>query len=258
MDSRLEIELAEVTKEFSYGGNGASSGVAHVGPITMEVKRGEFVALVGHSGCGKTTLLNLIGGLVTPTTGVIRINGKSIVGPQTTCGFVFQEFSLFPWRTAIQNVEFGLELRGATRSHSRMRAEEYLDLVKLRHVLNAYPGALSGGMKQRVAIARALAYEPSILLMDEPFGSLDAQTRDEMQEDLLKIWAATSKTIVFVTHSIREAVYLASRVVLMKSPQNKITKVFDVPLPYPRGLEAKVSPEMNAIVYAIHGELRRS
>jgi len=245
------IELQEVTKNFSRNGQSTN-----IGPVTLDIKKGEFVAIVGHSGCGKTTILNLISGLTKTDTGSIRINGELVDSPQKNCGFVFQEFSLFPWRTVIENVEFGLELRGIDRDKRRIRAGECLELVKLGHVLNSYPKELSGGMKQRVAIARALAYESSILLMDEPFGSLDAQTRDDMQEDLLNIWSETQKTIIFVTHSVREAVFLASRIFLMKTPHNTITKIFNIPQPYPRGIDDKVSIETNELVYNIHVELR--
>ncbi len=253
-NSRVYIDLVNVTKIYP-SKDGERIGVSN---INMTVQKDELVAVVGHSGCGKTTLLNLVSGIIGPTSGVVKIDGVGIVEPQSNCGFVFQEFSLFPWRTVIENVEFGLEIRGINGVERRKTATEYLELVGLLNVNNSYPDVLSGGMKQRVAIARALAYNPSILLMDEPFGALDSQTREEMQEELLKIWNETHKTIIFVTHSIREAVFLAKRVYLMKLPQNTIHRIYDVPLAYPRDLKTKISKEMNELVFDIATELKSS
>lgn len=246
-----QIEILHAAKLYS----SIRGEVVGVADINMSVRRGEFIAVVGHSGCGKTTLLNLISGLIRPTGGKVSIDGIPVDGVCRDCGFVFQEFSLFPWRTVIENVEFGLEIRNIDLEERKAIAEKYLKLVKLYDVRNAYPHELSGGMKQRVAIARALAYDPAILLMDEPFGALDAQTRDEMQDELLNIWSRTHKTIVFITHSIREAIFLANRVFLMKIPQNTIQKVYEVTLPYPRDLKTKVSKEMNDLVFEITREL---
>jgi NitT/TauT family transport system ATP-binding protein len=245
-EKEIHVEFDNAVQVFESRGR-----VAKIGPLTMSIKRGEIVTIVGHSGCGKTTLLNLIAGLIQPTEGTIKIDGKAVERPYSSCGYVFQEFSLFPWRTARQNVEFGLELRGIDRAKRHERALECLELVGLRTATNSYPRELSGGMKQRVAIARALAYESSILLMDEPFGSLDAQTREEMQIDLLDIWANTHKTIIFVTHSINEAVFLGSRVFIMTAPDNTIAATYEMPMGYPRGIETKSSAELNAVAYKI-------
>ncbi len=246
-----KIEVIRASKNYS----SVRGDVIGLADINMSVQKGEFVAVVGHSGCGKTTLLHLISGLAHPTSGTIRIDGVPADGIRKDCGFVFQEFSLFPWRTVIENVEFGLEVRGISSKEKTTIAQKYLELVKLYDARNSYIHELSGGMKQRVAIARALAYDPAILLMDEPFGSLDAQTRDKMQDELLNIWEKTHKTIVFVTHSIREAIFLANRIFLMKIPQNTIQKVYDVPLSYPRDLKTKTSKEMNELVFEIVKEL---
>lgn len=253
-NSTPHIEIINTSKFYS----SARGEVVGVADINMSVQEGELVAVVGHSGCGKTTLLHLISGLTRPTHGTIKIDGVPVESPRKDCGFVFQEFSLFPWRTVIENVQFGLEIRNVNGQKRKAIAEEYLELVKLSDVRNAYIRELSGGMKQRVAIARALAYKPAILLMDEPFGSLDSQTRGEMQDELLTIWATTHKTVVFVTHSIREAIFLANRVFLMKVPQNSIHKVYNVPMAYPRDLKTKISKEMNELVFEVATELKTS
>jgi NitT/TauT family transport system ATP-binding protein len=189
---------------------------------------------VGPSGCGKTTILRIIAGLEQPTSGVVLLDGKSIIAPSRDCGMVFQEFALLPWRTVLENIELGPEIQGVARETRRKVADHYLQLVGLRGFENKYPRELSGGMKQRVAIARSLANDPKVLLMDEPFGSLDAQTRNIMQEELLDIWSKTGKTIVFVTHSVDEAVYLADRVVLLTARPASVREIFEVRLPRPR------------------------
>ncbi|MDR2136721.1 MAG: ABC transporter ATP-binding protein, partial [Synergistaceae bacterium] len=183
--------------------------------INLEVGDGEFLAIVGPSGCGKSTLLDLLAGLNFPTEGTIRVNGKEIAGPALDRGFVMQGYALFPWRTVIRNVQIGLEIQKVSRRERARIAREYLDLVGLSGFENHYPCELSGGMQQRVAIARALACNPKILLMDEPFAAVDAQTRELLQEELLRIWEKTRKTVVFITHSIEEAVFLAERVAIM-------------------------------------------
>ena len=198
--------------------------------ITFDVPAGEFLALVGPSGCGKSTLLDLLGGLATPTSGRILVDGNPVTGPGLDRGVVFQQYALLPWRTALGNVEFGLEAKGLPRRHRAARAREFLHLVGLRGFADRYPHELSGGMKQRVAIARSLAFDPDILLMDEPFAALDAQTRDGLQDELLRIWQQTGKTIVFITHGIEEAVYLGQRVAVMTSRPGRIKQIVDVPI----------------------------
>jgi len=190
--------------------------VAGVDRASFDIEQSEFLCLVGPSGCGKSTLLNIIAGFLAPTGGEVRIGGKAVTGHGMDRGVVFQDFAqLFPWRTALGNVAFGLEMKGVPRHEREQIALQQLQLVKLEKFANAYPHHLSGGMQQRVAIARALAYNPAVLLMDEPFAALDALTRDDMQRLLADVWRGTRKTVVYVTHNVAEAVYLADRVVVM-------------------------------------------
>ncbi len=207
--------------------------------LNLLVKDDEFVCLLGPSGCGKTTVLRLIAGLEKPTSGELYENGSRITGPGPDRGMVFQEFALFPWRTVIKNVEFGLELRDLSKKERRKKALEYIDLVNLEGFEDSYPHELSGGMKQRVGIARALANEPDVLLMDEPFGSLDAQTRNIMQRELLRIWEKTSKTVIFVTHSVDEALFLSDRVIVLTARPASVKKEFKIDLPRPRDRAGK-------------------
>ena len=202
--------------------------------ISFQVSTGEFVSLVGPSGCGKTTLLRILGGLLEAEKGVVRIDGQVLTEPRQEIGFIFQNPTLMPWRTVLKNVTLPLEIRGANGDAQKNRALQLLDLVGLLGFENSYPHELSGGMQQRVAIARALVYEPSILLMDEPFGSLDAITRNQMNLELLRIWRATGKTIVMVTHTIQEAVFLADRVLVMSARPGHIRATIPVDLPRPR------------------------
>lgn len=248
--------LAEnITKIFKIKNNGRQNGSSQLlalNNVNLEVKKGEFLALVGPSGCGKSTFLDIVGGLTQPSGGRIYIDGKPINGPALDRGIVFQGYALFPWRTALENVEFGLEANGIPKSERSAIAKKYLSLVGLSTFEGRYPYELSGGMKQRVAIARALAYDPDILLMDEPFGALDAQTREILQVELLKIWEETHKTILFVTHSIDEAVFLADRVAVMTARPGVIKSIVNVDLPRPRlDEETKSSPEFAKVRYDI-------
>lgn len=197
--------------------------------INLEVRQGEFMVIVGPSGCGKSTLLDLLAGLTKPSSGQILLDGKVITGPNLDRGIVFQQYALFPWKTTLANVEFGLEAKGVGRKERRQIAQEYISLVGLSGFEQRFPHELSGGMKQRVAIARSLAYDPEVLLMDEPFAALDAQTRETLQSELLRIWEATKKTIIFITHGIEEAVYLGQRVAVMTSRPGRIKQVIDIP-----------------------------
>jgi NitT/TauT family transport system ATP-binding protein len=199
--------------------------------IDLDVAARELVCLLGPSGCGKSTLLNIVAGFLAPTTGRVLVDGTPVTGPGADRGVVFQEYVLFPWLTVTGNVEFGLTLTGAPAEVRRRTAARYVEMVGLRAHAEKFPVQLSGGMKQRVAIARALANSPSIILMDEPFGALDAQTREILQDELSKIQRVEHKTIIFVTHSIREAVYLGDRVVVMTSAPGRIKQVFDIKLP---------------------------
>jgi NitT/TauT family transport system ATP-binding protein len=196
--------------------------------VTLEIPAGEFLTLVGPSGCGKSTLLDLVAGLTTPTQGQVTLGGRAVDGPGLDRGVVFQQYALFPWRTARANIEFGLEEKKIPRRQRAERAREMLELVGLSAFGDRYPHELSGGMKQRVAIARSLAYEPEVLLMDEPYAALDAQTRETLQDDLLTIWRRTGTTILFITHAIDEAVYLGQRVAVMTSRPGRIKQVVPI------------------------------
>jgi NitT/TauT family transport system ATP-binding protein len=195
--------------------------------ISLEVREREFLALLGPSGCGKSTLLYLIGGFLPIETGKIVVHGKPVTGPGPDRGIVFQNFALFPWKTVRKNVLYGLERQGLPRQERDLRAQSFIDLVGLTGFEDSYPSHLSGGMKQRVAIARTLAFDPHMLLMDEPFGALDAQTRSLMQSELLAIWQKTRKTVMFVTHDVHEAVYLADRVAVMTARPGRIKTIVD-------------------------------
>lgn len=200
----------------------------------LEVENGEFVCILGPSGCGKTTLLRIVAGLEQLTSGSIKIGQKEITGPGSDRGMVFQEFGLFPWRNVKKNIEFGLEIKGVPAEKRAETSQRYVDLVGLKDFEMSHPKQLSGGMKQRVGIARALANDPAVLLMDEPFGALDAQTRNQMQMELLRIWKETKKTVLFVTHSVDEAVFLADRIVVMTARPGSIKDLWDIDLPRTR------------------------
>lgn len=216
----------------------STQDVVALSDVSLEIKPGRFVVLVGPSGCGKSTLLMMMAGLQQPTSGSITINGQPMPKPDPDrVGVVFQEASLFPWLTAEENAEFPLALRGVLKAERRQRAQDALKLVGLEGFGKRHPHELSGGMKQRVSIARGLVQDPPVLLMDEPFAALDEQTRMTMGDELLRIWAATGKTVVFVTHSLTEAVYLADEVVVMSARPGRIVDQLSVPLPRPRTYE---------------------
>jgi ABC-type nitrate/sulfonate/bicarbonate transport system ATPase subunit len=212
-----------------------SGSVPGVKGVSFDIEPSEFLCIVGPSGCGKSTLLNIIAGFLAPTGGEIKIGGKIITGHGMDRGVVFQDFAqLFPWRTALANVTFGLEMKGISRAEREKIALEQLRLVKLDKFVRSYPHHLSGGMQQRVAIARALAYNPAVLLMDEPFAALDALTRDEMQRLLAEVWRETKKTVIYVTHNVAEAVYLADRVVVMTPHPGTVKTEIPIRLARPR------------------------
>jgi NitT/TauT family transport system ATP-binding protein len=215
--------------------------------FNLDVARGEFVSIVGPSGCGKSTFLNILLGLIEPDDGQMQLNGTRITGPSQERAMVFQEFGLLPWRTVTANVELGLELKGISAERRLARANELIKLVGLNGFERHYPHELSGGMKQRVGLARALATEPEVLLMDEPFAALDAQTRDLIQAELLQIWERTEKTVLFVTHSIEEAAYLSDRVVVMTARPGRTKDILKIQLPRPRDYEMRLTPEFNEI-----------
>ena len=224
--------------------------------LSMEIKEGEFVCLVGHSGCGKTTLLNLIAGLLSPTSGQIRIDGRPVTGPGLDRNVIFQHYSLFPWLTAEKNVAFGLRQAQPeiSKKQALERARRFLKEVELESVKDKYPYQLSGGMQQRVAIARTLANDPDVVLMDEPFGALDAYTRIVLQKELLNIWEKHKKTILFVTHSVDEAIYLADRIILMSRDCGKILREDRVNLPR---LRDRSDPEYARLTKELLEELER-
>jgi len=225
------IELRGITYEYSTG----ERSVVALRDVSFGLGESEFLCVVGRSGCGKTTLLNIVAGFLTPTKGEIRIGGRAVTGRGLDRGIVFQDFAqLFPWRTAQRNVEFGLEMKGVSRAARAEAAQRFLTLVNLEGFAGAYPHELSGGMQQRVAIARALAYNPSVLLMDEPFAALDALTRDEMQGMLVNVWRETRKTVIYVTHNVAEAVYLADRIVVLTPHPGTLRAEIRVALPRPR------------------------
>jgi NitT/TauT family transport system ATP-binding protein len=216
--------------------------------LNIKVQKGEFFSIVGPSGCGKSTLLDLLIGLARPDEGELLIDGKPIRGPKLDCGIVLQGYALFPWRTARKNIEFGLQMKGIPRKQRREISDRYIKLVELEGFENHYPSELSGGMQQRVAIARVLAYDPEVLLMDEPFAAVDAQTRETMQDELLKIWAKTGKTIIFVTHSIEEAVGLSDRIAVLSRSPGTVREVVDVRLPRPRAIgDVRNTPDFRMI-----------
>jgi NitT/TauT family transport system ATP-binding protein len=226
-----KIRFEQVRKEFTVRGGAREPARRFVAleNVTLDVRSGEFLALVGPSGCGKSTLVDLVGGLTTPDGGSILVDGRPVDRPGRDRGVVFQQYALFPWRTAAQNIAFALEVAGVGRQERREKAREHLELVGLSAFADRYPHELSGGMKQRVAIARSLACDPQVLLMDEPFAALDAQTRETLQIELLRIWRSTGKTIVFITHGIDEAIVLGQRVAVMTARPGRIKHVFDIP-----------------------------
>lgn len=244
------IKIENVSVEFKRKGVTTTA----VKDINIEIAPGEFTALLGPSGCGKSTLLNVIGGMVKPTQGAVQIDDARISEPSATCGVVFQQHSLFPWMSALDNVAFGPRMLGHASPHARAR--EFLALVGLEQFANAYPAQLSGGMQQRVGIARALAIRPPVLLMDEPFGALDAQTRSIMQEELLKIWSEFKTTVVFVTHDVDEAIFLSDRICVMGNGPGCIKDDIRVNLPRPRTTEAHQSSEYVALHRRINRLIR--
>ena len=225
--TRTKIRIEGVSKTFD-------NGLTALARVNLELAENSFTCLLGPSGCGKSTLLGMIAGFVQPTTGRVLVDGTEVTSAGADRGVVFQEYALFPWRTALENVEFGPLVRRLPRAERRRVAMEHLEMVGLKGHETKFPTELSGGMKQRVAIARALANNPSVLLMDEPFGALDAQTREILQEEMLRIWQQDRKTVVFVTHSISESLFLADRVVVMATKPDCIKAIIDVDLPHPR------------------------
>lgn len=244
-----EIDLQGVTKRFR-------NGALALENISLTISRGEFVTLLGPSGCGKSTLLRLISGLSPASSGVVQINGMTPGNARELMSFIFQDATLLPWRTVENNVGLGLELEYAARAMRKERVTKMLDVVGLSHVAQSYPRQLSGGMKMRVSIARALVSRPRILLMDEPFAALDEMTRDRMNEELLRLYAEHKWTVLFVTHSVAEAVFLSSRIVILAPHPGRVAHQFRVDLPWPRTAETRESSAFEEIVMQVSRLLR--
>ncbi|HVP94568.1 MAG TPA: ABC transporter ATP-binding protein [Methanoregulaceae archaeon] len=236
----MKLEINHISKVFEEGTE-ASRALSDISTVVAEK---EFLCILGPSGCGKTTLLRIVAGLESATEGSITLDGEKITGPSPKMAMIFQDYSLYPWRTVIENIAFGLEIKDVDRDKREKIAESYLDLIGLQEFGNNYPYELSGGMRQRVAVARALAIDPSVLLMDEPFGALDAQTRNMLQIEILKIWEKTQKTVLFVTHSVDEAVFLADRIMVLTSRPGRIKDIVPIDLPRPRD---RTSPDFAKI-----------
>jgi len=236
------LEVKGLQKEFDT----AQGRITALNDINFKTYKREFVCVIGPSGCGKSTLIRILSGLETKTSGHVLLDGKEVTGPGPDRGMVFQGYTLFPWLTVKRNVMFGMELAGKGKSTAESEARQWIDLVGLSKFENSYPHQLSGGMKQRVAIARALANQPRILLMDEPFGALDAQTRCRMQSYLMEIWKNIDVTILFITHDLDEAIYLADRILVLKAHPGEVQELIEVPVPQPRTPEQLLSPEFLA------------
>ena len=237
-DTAVKVHIDHVVKKF----NGRNGEMVALNGVDMDIHENEFICVVGPSGCGKSTLLNIIGGLDTPTEGHVYVDGKEVEGPGPDRGIVFQQYALFPWLTVEKNVQFGLKLQGKSPEECQEIAQKYIKMVELEQFAKSYPKELSGGMKQRVAIARAYAVNPKVLLMDEPFGALDAQTRTQLQQELLETWEKEQKTCFFITHDVEEAIILAQRVVIMCARPGRVKDIVDIDIPYPRNQETKMTP----------------
>ncbi|MEY8386211.1 ABC transporter ATP-binding protein [Oscillospiraceae bacterium 38-13] len=250
-ERRVKIEIKDVVKEY----RGDHGTTVALNGVNLNILENEFVCVVGPSGCGKSTLLNVLAGLHEASSGECFLDGKRIEGTGVERGVVFQQYALFPWQTVIQNVMFGPQMKRLPKAECQEIARKYIKMVGLEDFENSYPKELSGGMKQRVAIARAYANNPEVLLMDEPFGALDAQTRAQLQTELLKTWEQEKKTCFFITHDVDEAVLLAQRVVIMSARPGRIKRVVDIDIPYPRDQATKNDPRFMALKAEIWNEV---
>jgi NitT/TauT family transport system ATP-binding protein len=237
--TKIKIRVEGISKQFDQAGN----PVQALSNVDLTIREGEFVSIAGPSGCGKSTLLYMLGGFLEPSSGRMLVDGKPITGPGVDRGVVFQEYALFPWLTVFDNIAYGLRESGMSAHDVRVSAERYIALIGLAGFEQRFPRELSGGMKQRVALARTFAYEPDILLLDEPFGALDAQTREIMQDELLRLWRTTGKTVLMVTHDVSEAVYLSNRVCVMSQRPGRMVKEFAIDLDHSVEREAVVLSE---------------
>ncbi|WP_418666800.1 ABC transporter ATP-binding protein [Allofournierella sp.] len=234
----VKLRIDNVVKKF----NGRNGEMVALNGVNLDVAENEFVTVVGPSGCGKSTILNIIAGLLEPTSGHVYCSGQEVHGTGTDRGVVFQQYALFPWLTVRKNIKFALDMRGVKGPEAEAEIQKYLKMVDLEKFADHYPKELSGGMKQRVAIARAYAANPEVLLMDEPFGALDAQTRTQLQTELLETWEKEQKTCFFITHDVEEAIILGQRVVIMSARPGRIKEIVEIDIPYPRTQETKMSP----------------
>ncbi len=248
-DREVQISIQNLGKTYRTD----DSETVAIEDFNLDIRKGELISIVGPSGCGKTTLLRMIAGLLEPTSGVILIDGQECIGTGPDRGMVFQDYALFPWRSVRKNIEFGLEIAGVSKEERKVKSDELLKMVGLESFADSRIHELSGGMKQRVAIARALATHPAVLLMDEPFGALDAQTRNLMQESFIKILEQTDQTVIFITHSVDEAVYISDRIVVLTKRPATIKSVFEIPWAWPRD---RAAPEFTALRKEILEELR--
>jgi len=252
----LGLDLLELSKTFP--GNGLGESVHVLENIQHRIENGRFVSIIGPSGCGKTTLLRIIAGLEKASAGKVLLDGKELVQGTEEVGLVFQEYALFPWRTTLQNIEMGLEIRGMDKPKRRLTAMEYIKTFDLNGFEHRYPRELSGGMKQRVAIARTLIMNPRVVLMDEPFGSLDSQTRNAMQEFLLRIWLKRGDTIIFVTHNVEEAVFLSDEIVILSKRPARLIQSIDMDLPRPRDRTSETCNKIRrGILKILEEEMKR-
>ena len=250
-ERNIKLKIENVKKIY----NSRNGEMIALNGVNLDITENEFICVVGPSGCGKSTLLNIIAGLLEPTSGNVYCDGEKVVGTGTERGVVFQQYALFPWMTVKKNVMFGLNLQGINGEEAEERDMKYIKMVQLEDFLNHYPKELSGGMKQRVAIARAYAVNPSVLLMDEPFGALDAQTRTQLQSELLETWEKEQKTCFFITHDVDEAIILAQKVIIMSARPGRIKEIVDINIPYPRTQETKMSPEFLELKNHIWGQV---
>lgn len=250
-DRQVKLKIDNVRKEYSTR-NGTFIAL---NGVSLDITENEFVCVVGPSGCGKSTLLNIIAGLLEPTSGAVYLDDKQIEGTGVERGVVFQQYALFPWRTVLKNVMFGLEEKKIPKAEATEIAMKYIKAVGLEGFEHSYPKELSGGMKQRVAIARAYAANPEVLLLDEPFGALDAQTRAQLQTELLNTWEQEKKTCFFITHDVDEAILLAQRVVIMSARPGRIKRIVDIDIPYPKSQETKSDPRFLKLKAEIWNEV---
>ena len=250
-ENLIKLKIDNVYKEYQ----GRSGKTIALNGVNLEIKENEFICVVGPSGCGKSTLLNIIAGLLEPTSGTVTLDGKVIEGTGVERGVVFQQYALFPWRTVLKNVMFPLEMEKVPKEEAEAIARKYIKSVGLEGFEKSYPKELSGGMKQRVAIARAYAANPEVLLLDEPFGALDAQTRVQLQTELLETWEKEKKTCFFITHDVDEAIILAQRVIIMSARPGRIKKIVDIDIPYPRTQATKTDPRFLELKSEIWNEV---